>query len=118
MYRPTSLPQKLFLILEDPNYNCTAQLVSIVILLLIVLGCITYVMESMRAFQYVPDRCDRFDPRPGECEPRAKPIFFRIEAVCIGVFTVEYVSVSYTHLRAHETREDLVCRLLLEKKKK
>ena len=26
--------------------------------------------------------------------------------------------VSYTHLRAHETREDLVCRLLLEKKNK
>src|SRR5450756_1177274 len=30
--------------------------------------------------------------------------------VCIG-------PVSYTHLRAHETRHDLVCRLLLEKKK-
>eukprot|EP00657_Telonema_sp_P-1_P000492 TRINITY_DN10920_c0_g1_i1.p1 TRINITY_DN10920_c0_g1~~TRINITY_DN10920_c0_g1_i1.p1 ORF type:complete len:110 (-),score=39.84 TRINITY_DN10920_c0_g1_i1:84-413(-) len=28
------------------------------------------------------------------------------------------VSVSYTHLRAHETVLDLVCRLLLEKKKK
>src|SRR5665648_1175965 len=27
-------------------------------------------------------------------------------------------TVSYTHLRAHETRHDLVCRLLLEKKKK
>ena len=27
-------------------------------------------------------------------------------------------AVSYTHLRAHETRHDLVCRLLLEKKKK
>ncbi|WP_460379487.1 DUF3899 domain-containing protein, partial [Staphylococcus aureus] len=26
-------------------------------------------------------------------------------------------SVSYTHLRAHETCADLVCRLLLEKKK-
>ena len=26
-------------------------------------------------------------------------------------------SVSYTHLRAHETVLDLVCRLLLEKKK-
>ena len=25
--------------------------------------------------------------------------------------------VSYTHLRAHETEADLVCRLLLEKKK-
>src|SRR5450756_2660643 len=30
-----------------------------------------------------------------------------------GVLT----AVSYTHLRAHETRHDLVCRLLLEKKK-
>ena len=27
------------------------------------------------------------------------------------------VAVSYTHLRAHETVLDLVCRLLLEKKK-
>ena len=26
--------------------------------------------------------------------------------------------VSYTHLRAHETRSNLVCRLLLEKKKR
>src|SRR5428012_20791 len=30
----------------------------------------------------------------------------------------DLVPVSYTHLRAHETRHDLVCRLLLEKKKK
>src|SRR5450756_2857841 len=28
-----------------------------------------------------------------------------------------HIPVSYTHLRAHETRHDLVCRLLLEKKK-
>ena len=28
-----------------------------------------------------------------------------------------YYPVSYTHLRAHETVLDLVCRLLLEKKK-
>src|SRR5674536_90020 len=28
------------------------------------------------------------------------------------------IPVSYTHLRAHETPEHLVCRLLLEKKKK
>ena len=29
-----------------------------------------------------------------------------------------YGTVSYTHLRAHETGRNLVCRLLLEKKKK
>ncbi len=27
-------------------------------------------------------------------------------------------SASYTHLRAHETRHEIVCRLLLEKKKR
>ena len=28
----------------------------------------------------------------------------------------DFIAVSYTHLRAHETVLDLVCRLLLEKK--
>ena len=36
----------------------------------------------------------------------------QIDGVSVGVR-----SVSYTHLRAHETVLDLVCRLLLEKKK-
>ena len=31
---------------------------------------------------------------------------------------IMHVAVSYTHLRAHETGRNLVCRLLLEKKKK
>src|SRR5450756_2733104 len=35
----------------------------------------------------------------------------------LGKRVEEVRSVSYTHLRAHETRHDLVCRLLLEKKK-
>ena len=30
---------------------------------------------------------------------------------------LEAIAVSYTHLRAHETGRNLVCRLLLEKKK-
>ena len=34
-----------------------------------------------------------------------------------AIRTVELNAVSYTHLRAHETVLDLVCRLLLEKKK-
>eukprot|EP00658_Telonema_sp_P-2_P079222 TRINITY_DN759_c0_g1_i1.p1 TRINITY_DN759_c0_g1~~TRINITY_DN759_c0_g1_i1.p1 ORF type:complete len:181 (-),score=29.61 TRINITY_DN759_c0_g1_i1:27-569(-) len=39
---------------------------------------------------------------------------------CTGDMTQpnRYMAVSYTHLRAHETPEHLVCRLLLEKKKK
>ena len=33
-------------------------------------------------------------------------------------YTDPFGPVSYTHLRAHETKANLVCRLLLEKKKK
>ena len=36
---------------------------------------------------------------------------------CIGIYAaIPLMAVSYTHLRAHETVLDLVCRLLLEKK--
>ena len=43
-----------------------------------------------------------------------------------GVYLIDFIgkilfktdTVSYTHLRAHETSLHLVCRLLLEKKKK
>ena len=39
-------------------------------------------------------------------------------AVILLDIVLGYGAVSYTHLRAHETVLDLVCRLLLEKKKK
>jgi len=35
----------------------------------------------------------------------------------LGVHATTHIAVSYTHLRAHETVLDLVCRLPLEKKK-
>ena len=40
-----------------------------------------------------------------------------VEDLVIEDQTVKGVTVSYTHLRAHETDSYLVCRLLLEKKK-
>ena len=46
-------------------------------------------------------------------------IFFntKINLILKGITGNSIGSVSYTHLRAHETPEHLVCRLLLEKKK-
>ena len=41
---------------------------------------------------------------------------YLLRLLCIVAVPLE--AVSYTHLRAHETVLDLVCRLLLEKKKK
>ena len=41
----------------------------------------------------------------------------RVSYYDIYAADLRYAPVSYTHLRAHETVLDLVCRLLLEKKK-
>ena len=51
------------------------------------------------------DSCFRFTPSGGVSKLKSAQL------VVDGV-----VAVSYTHLRAHETVLDLVCRLLLEKK--
>src|SRR5664280_3137801 len=56
------------------------------------------VNDSGRRFFSITTKISRRDPRP--CPHEYHP------------------PVSYTHLRAHETVLDLVCRLLLEKKKK
>src|SRR5450756_2675212 len=42
----------------------------------------------------------------------------REPSAAASIAPISMSAVSYTHLRAHETRHDLVCRLLLEKKKK
>src|SRR5659263_719517 len=44
-------------------------------------------------------------------------LIISIYSGCLNLVWLATLPVSYTHLRAHETRHDLVCRLLLEKKK-
>ena len=53
-------------------------------------------------------------------KPKVYPIIIPvIDATKMATIKVipKIVTVSYTHLRAHETKANLVCRLLLEKKK-
>src|SRR5450759_3939237 len=45
---------------------------------------------------------------------RGLPIRLQLGANYASVAGKKVISVSYTHLRAHETRHDIVCRLLLE----
>src|SRR5678815_668940 len=59
-------------------------------------------------------------PQPTKCRPRPSR---SLQRRCVSVkselppsMITSPFSVSYTHLRAHETPEHLVCRLLLEKK--
>ena len=58
-----------------------------------------------------------------DLDPRSNQPMIDEETGAVIVFNGEVYNykelrpVSYTHLRAHETEADLVCRLLLEKKK-
>src|SRR5450756_2734063 len=66
-----------------------------------------YVPETIRypripLYEILEHACSRYDKN-------VATVFFDQK--------MTYGAVSYTHLRAHETRHDLVCRLLLEKKK-
>src|SRR5678815_4368032 len=50
----------------------------------------------------------RFDDRPLETRERVHVLLYKPTG-----YLTTYKAVSYTHLRAHETPEHLVCRLLL-----
>eukprot|EP00658_Telonema_sp_P-2_P081227 TRINITY_DN8279_c0_g1_i13.p1 TRINITY_DN8279_c0_g1~~TRINITY_DN8279_c0_g1_i13.p1 ORF type:complete len:170 (+),score=80.56 TRINITY_DN8279_c0_g1_i13:170-679(+) len=62
-----------------------------------------------------PDIIDSAVLRPGRLD---QLIYIPLPDLASRVQILKANSVSYTHLRAHETPEHLVCRLLLEKKKK
>ena len=64
---------------------------------------------------YPDKRMLALHPMPAGYDPTARPWYK--QAVDAGKPVLTAPSVSYTHLRAHETVLDLVCRLLLEKKK-
>ena len=72
----------------------------------------------------VPSVTPKPDELPEEAKFKLKMVqltpFMNLDTPLAAPFdflTFRILAVSYTHLRAHETRSNLVCRLLLEKKK-
>ena len=65
-----------------------------------------------KAFKDVINHCKEIK-RPGQ---EGTWITNEVERAYCRLHDLGYAPVSYTHLRAHETVLDLVCRLLLEKK--
>ena len=53
----------------------------------------------------------------GKPSSKLKGPYLAMATLALNEIVVTLITVSYTHLRAHETVLDLVCRLLLEKKK-
>src|SRR5450756_2574312 len=71
--------------------------------------------HTERLTDVAEDRVDRVleRPRKNDGAEHLRPAL--IAEVLHLLAVLGAVAVSYTHLRAHETRHDIVCRLLLEK---
>eukprot|EP00656_Telonema_subtile_P046845 TRINITY_DN53445_c0_g1_i2.p1 TRINITY_DN53445_c0_g1~~TRINITY_DN53445_c0_g1_i2.p1 ORF type:complete len:144 (+),score=29.02 TRINITY_DN53445_c0_g1_i2:82-513(+) len=81
------------------------------------IGCIMYVCGMLQL--YVPGASLQINDWSAEASFLLKRMLHELpdERIGCGDIVEDPWPVSYTHLRAHETVLDLVCRLLLEKKK-
>src|SRR5678815_5703080 len=71
---------------------------------------------SLRPAKNLPrNRVGHWDGILRLCRPHRDPVFLSSRLGILAILGHRCGSVSYTHLRAHETPEHLVCRLLLEK---
>lgn len=90
-YAPKSAAQKLFMTLEDPTYSLCAKAISTFIMILIVTGSVTQIMESMEEFQFIPKKCNKSRPTAHSCKRKPFREFYVVEAICIVAFTIEYM---------------------------
>eukprot|EP00929_Paragymnodinium_shiwhaense_P049868 TRINITY_DN25151_c0_g1_i1.p1 TRINITY_DN25151_c0_g1~~TRINITY_DN25151_c0_g1_i1.p1 ORF type:complete len:958 (+),score=146.13 TRINITY_DN25151_c0_g1_i1:59-2875(+) len=90
---------RLFVILDDPQRSAIGMVTALVLLVTIGISTVAFVMESMPEFRSTPAAC--FVERTAlNCEPVPDGWFFHVEAVCIAIFTVDYV-VRIATVHAH-----------------
>lgn len=79
-----SVPEQAFFAMEDPGTCVFGQLASIVITTLIFVSCVSFIIGTLPNLKETPFECL-------ECEPEQPAVFDMLEAVCVSVFTVEYL---------------------------
>ncbi|CAE6958439.1 KCNA5, partial [Symbiodinium natans] len=87
----------IFLVLDDPDNFLMSKVISAFVVATILLSTTSFILESMQSFAKRPELCEQLraagQPLTVEaCEPVPHESFFYIEAVCIFIFTVEYLA--------------------------
>ncbi|CAK0800089.1 unnamed protein product [Prorocentrum cordatum] len=88
--------KRLFMCFEDQETSKLSKLILALLVLTILVSTVSFLMESMPQFRHRPSRCrelqELMEPLTVEdCEPRPDAYFYAIEAVCIGIFTADYL---------------------------
>mmetsp|Transcript_9154 Transcript_9154/g.20382 ORF Transcript_9154/g.20382 Transcript_9154/m.20382 type:complete len:823 (-) Transcript_9154:84-2552(-) len=77
-----SLAERIHLTLENPEASRLGRLTSIFVLMAIALSAGGFIFSTLPTMQY--QCCET-------CAPKPKPIFSRIDTVCVILFTIEYM---------------------------
>eukprot|EP00929_Paragymnodinium_shiwhaense_P111773 TRINITY_DN80060_c0_g1_i1.p1 TRINITY_DN80060_c0_g1~~TRINITY_DN80060_c0_g1_i1.p1 ORF type:complete len:859 (-),score=143.81 TRINITY_DN80060_c0_g1_i1:143-2719(-) len=88
--------RRLFETFEDANSSKMGKFVMVTLMVTLGVSTITFVMESMPEFRYRPDDCEALRAAgktltASACEPRPVAEFWGVEAICIAIFTIDYV---------------------------
>lgn len=82
----------IFMLLSDPSSCRAAKTVSWFVTFVILVTTVSMLLESLPDFNPTPAACKPWPEITLEsCRPRPGDAFDYIEAVCIGIFTIEYV---------------------------
>jgi voltage-gated potassium channel Kch len=81
---------RLFVLFDDASQSIIGKVVVAMVMLAICLSTVTFIMESMPEFRETPAEC-RTKRTVKACEPQPLKEFFPIEAICISIFTVDYI---------------------------
>ena len=107
--------ERVFLFFDDANATRGSKWVAIGVMVTIIVSTCAFVLETMPVYRSRPDACRKNGAAPTaqDCEPKSGEVFELIEAVCIGIFSVDYIARIATvpfvraHLAAVEVREGL-----------
>ena len=107
--------ERVFLFFDDANATRGSKWMAIIVMITIIVSTCAFVIETMPEYRSRPDACrkDGAAPTVVDCEPKSGEVFEMIEAVCIAIFSVDYIARMVTvpfvraHLAAVRVREGL-----------
>mmetsp|Transcript_117810 Transcript_117810/g.305812 ORF Transcript_117810/g.305812 Transcript_117810/m.305812 type:complete len:909 (-) Transcript_117810:121-2847(-) len=102
------LRRRCHVLFDDASASIGGKVIATGIVLTIVVSTVAFVLESVPECRFRDDECAQLRAaglplNVRACEPRPLRLFFPIEAICIGIFTVDYIVRLCT---VHAMRDD------------